>query len=276
MIALSMIFAGLAGFLFFRRPAGHLVSRRLAPVVAQAQRPDRRSLCRLTGAAVVAVLVAFPVAMGLLFGARGVGLGIPAVIVTGTVLLLIRRGSRRRRAMDNRRAVAHACSVLATQLRIGQVPIVALRSVAEDCPILRPAVATADLGGDVTARWFEQAGEPGCAGLADLARAWRLAERTGAEMAATLDDVAEALAQDQDLGLTIDSEAAGPRASGRMMALFPLAGIGLGYFIGGDPVDFLLTDPYGWICLSLGAFLACAGVLWMERVADRAAADSGS
>jgi tight adherence protein B len=272
-IVMSVALAGVAGFLFFRQSVGQVLPRRLAPVVERSEATATPGARRITLVLIIASAIGLPVLMGSVFGPRGVGLSLPAMIITGTVLLLSRRGARRRRAMRTRREVAHACSVLAAQLRIGQVPITALRSVADDCPVLRPAVATADLGGDFTAQWFRQSTRPGQAGLADLARAWRLAERTGAGMAETLDDVAEALAQDEDLSLLINSEAAGPRASGRMMALLPLAGIVLGYFIGGDPVAFLLTDPYGWTCLTGGALLACAGVLWMERVADRAAVE---
>ena len=54
------------------------------------------------------------------------------------------------------------------------------------------------------------------------------------------------------------------------MAALPLCGVGLGYLVGGDPLQFLLANPYGWGCLVLGVTLACSGVLWIDRLARRA------
>jgi tight adherence protein B len=214
--------------------------------------------------------VVVPVVLGLLTGRRGFWLGIPAMIIFVTVLTLVRAGAARRRTREARRQVAQVCSILATQVRIGQPPLVAVRSAAEDCPVLQPAVALVELGGDPAMAWHRQAATPGYRGLSELARAWQLATRTGADLADALDKVADGLFEDEAVGLVVASEAAGPRASGKIMAVLPLAGLGLGYAIGGDPVQFLTSSPYGWACLVIGTVLACAGVLWMERVADRA------
>ena len=51
------------------------------------------------------------------------------------------------------------------------------------------------------------------------------------------------------------------------MAVLPLCGIGLGYVLGGDPIDFLVSGPFGWACLVGGASLAAVGVLWIEALA---------
>jgi tight adherence protein B len=268
MIVIAVLLAGLAAFFTVRVPSGPLLRRRLF-VDAQEQ-PIPAGGGRRHGMVIVAVLLTAPTVAAVLDGPRGLCCGTAAVIIIGTVIILHRRSARRRLAAARRRAVAHSCAVLAGQVRIGQVPVVALRSAAEDCPVLAGSVATADLGGDVGAHWHRQAREPGYQGLADLARAWQLANSTGAGMAETLDGVAEALHEDEAVALVVDSEAAGPRTSGKIMALLPLMGIGLGYLIGGDPIAFLFDSPAGWGCLVGGAVLACAGVLWMEAVADRA------
>ena len=262
--------AGLAAWLLIGPAPISSVRRRLAPVADQTIESNRpRSTFRIV-APVIGLLFG-PVLAAVVFGVRGFWLSIPVMIIAVTVLIVVRRALARRRAAARRREVAQACSVLAAQVRIGQVPLAALRSAADDCPILRPAVATADLGGDVTARWHAQAAGPGQSGLADLARAWDLSTISGAGMADALDDVAEGLAEDESLGLVINSEAAAPRASGKVMAALPVVGIGLGYLIGGDPVGFLTGSPWGWACLVGGSTFAAAGVLWMEAVADRAA-----
>lgn len=256
--------------------------------------PARRRLTRLTTAAMQesamhesvrsgrhraarlgVVLVAIGLAVGsdLLFGVRGLSFGAAGLIVVGTVTLLVRRRGRRTEALTHRTAVAQACSILAAQVRIGQVPSEALASAAEDCSVLLPARETMAIGGDPVDCWRAQARTPGLGGLSDLARAWRLSITTGAELAAALEEVAESLAADQALSLVISSEAAAPRATGKIMAVLPIVGIGLGYMMGGDPVAFLIGTPIGWTCVVLGSFSACLGVVWMEKIADRATAD---
>ena len=237
--------------------------------------PPRHGRSGRRGARAAAALVVFGllVGLGLLFGVRGAVFGLTGVLISGTVMVLIRRRGRRTDALTSRTAVAQACSILAAQVRIGQVPTEALRSAAEDCPILVPARDTVAIGGDPAGCWHAQSTGPGLAGLADLARAWQLSINTGAELAAALEQVAEALASDQALGLVITSEAAAPRATGKIMAVLPVVGIALGYMMGGDPVTFLISSPIGWACLAVGSFCACVGVLWMEQIADRATAE---
>jgi tight adherence protein B len=274
MMIVVLVFAGLAGFLMLAAPGGRAVRRRLGSrvtvlVATDAAAGHRRRLRVLVVAALVA---AVPVAAGAAAGARGIALIIPAALVGGTVAVLARKSSRRRQAAKQRKAVTQACTMLAEQVRVGQIPLDALRSVAQDCPILAPAVRTADLGGDVVQQWWRQAAEPGQAALADLARAWQLSVGTGASMTNALDDVARALSDDETLDLVIDSEAAGPRASGKTMAVLPFVALGMGYLLGGNPIGFLLGSPFGWACLICGCLFACAGVLWMDRVADHATA----
>lgn len=91
-------------------------------------------------------------------------------------------------------------------------------------------------------------------------------------MTKSLDDLAQALRDDEALELVITSEAAGPRASGKIMAVLPFVATGMGYLMGGDPVGFLIGSSYGWACLICGCAFACGGVLWMDRVASRATA----
>jgi tight adherence protein B len=50
------------------------------------------------------------------------------------------------------------------------------------------------------------------------------------------------------------------------MAVLPFCGLGMGYLLGGDPLHFLLSSPYGSACLVLGVALAAGGVLWIDRL----------
>jgi tight adherence protein B len=204
-------------------------------------------------------------------GARGAVLGLVLLAAGGTVAGLIRRRRRRGSALQRRAEVALACAALAAQIRVGQVPGEALTSAAAACAVLRPAKDAQDLGGDVTRVWRSQARAHGYAGLIDLARAWQISSRSGAPMSVVLEQVTEGLAADHSLRAVVAGELSAPRATGKVMAVLPGCGVGLGYLLGGEPVGWLLAGPLGWGCLLGGVVLACLGVLWIEALADRAA-----
>jgi tight adherence protein B len=188
-----------------------------------------------------------------------------------TVAGLLRHQLQARRVRTRSVEVAQACAALAAQLRIGQVAGVALATAARDHPVLREARDAQELGGEVVRVWRSQARRAGCAGLLDLARAWQVSGRTGAPMSATLEQVAVALAAEQDLRAVVAGELSAPRATGRVMAVLPGCGLGLGYLLGGEPIAWLVGGPIGWGCLLAGVVLACVGVLWIEALARRAA-----
>ena len=77
--------------------------------------------------------------------------------------------------------------------------------------------------------------------------------------------------QPATMGEIVSAELAAPRSTGKVMAVLPLVGIGLGYLLGGRPLSWLVAGPLGWACLLLGLLLAAAGVLWIERLARAAA-----
>lgn len=225
---------------------------------------------RLTPGVVVAVLV--PLALGVLTAALTAAvvptavLGVAAAIITATAEWLAlcwwRERTARRAAVD----IAHGCQVLAGQLRIGLVPSEALRVAAQDCPVLRDGWALHRLGGDVILAWTEAGRRPGHTGLVALARAWQVAQDSGAPMADLLERVSSALTREQRVNGLLASELAGPRATARLLALLPAAGVWLGIGLGGDPAGFLLRHPLGQGCLLLAVALACAGLVWVERI----------
>jgi tight adherence protein B len=207
----------------------------------------------------------------LLDGARGAVLGVTVLVVGWTLAGLFRSHRVARLVRRRQEEVARACAALAAQLRIGQVASVALAGAAGDHPVLREARNAQDLGGDVVRVWRGQARHPGCAGLLELARAWQVSVRTGAPMSASLEQVAAALAAEQDLRAVVAGELSAPRATGKVMAVLPGCGVGLGYLLGGEPIGWLLGGPLGWGCLLVGVVLASLGVLWIEALAGRAA-----
>lgn len=189
-------------------------------------------------------------------------------VATSAQVVLDRHGARA--ATARRGEVARAARVLAGQLRVGQVPTVALRSAALDCPPLERAAAAQAVGGDVGAALREAARRRGYEGLVDLAMAWELAERAGAPIAALALRVSSSLAEVEQNRAAVAAELASPRASGRLLAALPLLGLAMGTLAGGEPLGFLLGTLPGQFCVLGGVGLAAAGVLWTEQLANRA------
>jgi tight adherence protein B len=196
-----------------------------------------------------------------------------AATLAGTAARLVRLSGRRRGTARAQEAVAEACALLLSNLRVGMVPAQALASAAANCAVLHEAHRTLTLGGDAAAVWRRQAGGDGLSGLRDLARAWQVGTRAGASLTGTLEQVASGLSADVALRAVVGSELAAPRATGKVMAVLPGLGVGMGYLLGGDPLQWLSAGPPGWLCLVGGVALACAGVLWIESLARSAAAE---
>jgi tight adherence protein B len=219
------------------------------------------------------VLLLLIIAAGYFAGAPAAVVVSAALLITITAARLIAQYRRRRSALRARADVAHGCAVLASYLRVGQVPSAALAIAAADCEVLREAHQAHTLGGDVVHVWQQQARRAGHSGLLELARAWQISVQTGAPMSATLDQVATSLSADQELIRVVNSELATARATSKVMAILPPCGFAIGYLLGGDPGHWLLARPAGWACLLTGVGLACGGVLWIETLARRAAAE---
>lgn len=278
MIMVCLGCAMLAALLAVPRPAVRSLRSRLAP---PAQTPvvdagleggpgRRRSW---TVSASLIILLVLVIAVGFSGEARGAVLASTGLLVALTAGRLVVLYRRRRSTLRARADVAQACTVLASYLRVGQVPSAALAIAAADCDVLREGHRAHTLGGDVVRVWRQQAGRRGHMGLLDLARAWQVSVETGAPMSSMLDQVASSLSADQSLMGVVNSELAAARATSKVMAALPPCGIGIGYLLGGDPVRWLLAGPAGWACLLSGVLLACAGVLWIEALARCASPD---
>jgi tight adherence protein B len=272
MIMICLGCAVLAAWLAVPPPASRSLSSRLAPRApspvaygrADDRRRRRRSLALFASLIILLVLI---ITAGLAGQARGAVLASAAMLIMMTTTRLIAQHRRRRSARRTRADVAHACTVLASYLRVGQVPSAALAIAAADCEVLREGHRAHSLGGDVVAVWRQKARRAGHQGLLELARAWQVSVETGAPMSSTLDQVAASLSADQSLMGVVNSELAAARASSKVMAALPLCGMGIGYLLGGDPARWLLAGPAGWACLLAGVLLGCTGVLWIEALA---------
>ncbi len=273
MIILSLTCAVLATWAVLPRPPSDWSSGRLS-TSTDGRRERRRLpwwLVALPPTAILGVATAAALA-----GGAGAALALAIAIALATAIRLAVSHARLRAAIAARRSVTDACAALAAQARVGRTPVEALITAAEDCPILAQAAAAHRLGGDVLPIWEAQSRRRGCGGLADLARAWAISTQTGAPIAATLELVADGMASEEAVRTVVAGELAGPRATGKIMAVLPLIGLALGYALGGDPVGFLLGGLLGWGCLVGGASLAAVGVLWVEALARHAAVEGGT
>ena len=281
MIMMCLCCAGLAAWLVVPAPTARTVTSRLAQVArvsgpesaAIEERRQHRRQSWIYLAVMIILLLVIITAAGYVADAQGAVLSCAISLVALTAIRLGWQYRRRRSALRVRAAIAHATAVLASYLRVGQVPSAALAIAAADCQVLREGHQAHTLGGDVVRVWRQQARRPGHAGLLELARAWQISIETGAPMSSTLDQVAASLAADQALTQVVDSELAAARATGKVMAVLPGCGIGIGYLLGGDPAQWLLAGPVGWTCLLSGVVLACAGVLWIEALARQASGE---
>ena len=269
---LTVLLAGVTAVAAVQRPATARSWARWRAVPPPEVRLRRRSRAGvLVALAVAAALVTGGAAVG---GARGAILGGAATIVGGTLARIVVLHGRDSSARAAQSDVARACGVLASYVRVGQVPAEALVLVARDCPVLAEAAAVQQIGGDVPDVLRSRSVQPGHGGLADLARTWQVSSQTGAPMAPALEEVAAGLAADESLRSVVSAELAAPRSTGKVMAVLPLVGIALGYLLGGRPLEWLVAGPTGWACLLVGLLLAAGGVLWIEGLA-RAAAVGG-
>ena len=189
------------------------------------------------------------------------------IAITGTTAFVLRGWMRDQTARRDSASVAHACDVVAGQLRIGQIPLAALSAAADDCRLVRPAVDAAAMGADVSTALAGAAHSPGRAGLGELAAAWWVCDHTGAPMAGVISTVAEAVRQDDLTHSEVAAELADARASGLLMAFLPGVGLLLGFVAGGDPIDFLIGTLPGQLCLAGATGLACSGLLWTQWLA---------
>ncbi|MFJ5863728.1 type II secretion system F family protein [Streptomyces parvus] len=209
-------------------------------------------------------------------------------LVAGVVAVpLVRRWLRSRTgAREAERgaiAVAALCGAVVGELRAGREPgqalLAALREgLAEDGPATTTAsgswlgeaeaavLAAARFGGDVPAALRQAAEGPGMGGLSGMATCWRVAVDGGAGLAAGLERLEAALREDRRRREELRAQLAGAWSTVVVLALLPVAGLGLGAALGAEPLRVLLHTPGGLACLAVGSFLEAAGLCWARRI----------
>ena len=185
-------------------------------------------------------------AAGWLAGGPVAATAVAVYAALGAAGLLRRRTGRHRseavvRALD-------ATAALAADLRAGAASAASLSAALPAMSPTGPGVAEVDrLGRRVSAA---------CA----------VSEAAGAPLADLLDRLAlDAWARDR-IRQAAAAQAAGVAATAWLLAALPLAGIGVGYGMGADPLRVLLHTPTGAGCALLALALQVAGLGWSRRL----------
>ncbi|MDV3124096.1 hypothetical protein M1247_04160 [Mycobacterium sp. 21AC1] len=225
--------------------------------------PQRRRRLLLPVAAVAAAVLA---------GAVPVPAILAAAAVAGTLGLRHRRRATRLRRREEAVALQAALEVLVSELRIGAHPVSAFNTAAGEVsgPVadgMRAVAARARLGADVAAGLDDAAAQSGLPMHWErLAVCWRLAQVHGLAIATLVRTAQQDIVERERFSARVGAAMAGARTTAAVLAGLPVVGIALGQLIGAEPVAFLLAPGVGGWLLVVGVLLACAGLLWSDRI----------
>lgn len=252
----------------------------LTAVAAYVRRPDAWLVLRLrldggpalrlgrpSGRWRTVVAVLATCALTLIVTDRSTQIAVVAVVVAaGFALRLRRRAAERGRAERFRGDVARLLTAVVAELRAGVDPVGSLHAAVAEADERSWGPVQAAGSADVVPGLRAVAGQPGGESLAEVAAAWHLADQTGSPLATMLDRMAEAVRSEVELAREVGVEAAPARATARLMAMLPVAGLGLGMLLGVNPVRVLVESALGVGCLVLGLALAGLGLWRVERI----------
>lgn len=197
---------------------------------------------------------------------------IAAGVAAATLGLRHRRKVRQRRRADEAAALQAAMEVLVGELRVGAHPVAAFDNAAAevDGPVataMRAVAARARLGADVAAGLRSVGTDSTLPAHWDrIAVCWQLAQAHGLAIGTLMRTVHHDIAARERFSSKVNSGMAGARATATLLAVLPVAGIGLGQLIGAEPVRFLASGGLGGWLLVIGVVLVCAGLLWSDRI----------
>ena len=200
-----------------------------------------------------------------------------ATVFAATASLRYRRRRRSRLGMAESRELETGIDVLVGELRVGAHPAQAFAVAADETagPVAdscRAVAARARLGADVTAGLRSVAETSALpAQWARLAVCWQLAAEHGLAMSTLMRAAQRDIVERQRFSGQVMSAMAGARATAAILAGLPVLSVVLGQLIGADPAAFLLAGHVGGWLLVVGVTLVCGGLLWSDRITDRAA-----
>ena len=239
---------------------------RRAAALRRTDAPRRRHLRAAPVLVVLGVVLAWLVSLPA---------AVATALLSGTVVVRRRRRAAWRQRQQESAALQAALDVLVGELRTGIHPVNAFGTAAGEVtgPVrqgMRAVAARARLGADVAA------------GLEDVAAAselpmhwerlavcWRLAHVYGLSIATLMHTAPRDIVERERFSSHVEAAMAGPRATAAVLAGLPVVGIALGQLIGAQPLAFLCGPGVGGWLLTIGVLLACAGLMWSDRIIGR-------
>lgn len=252
------------------RPRG--VTRLDPPVLPRWSMPSPAWLeDRRTAAALVAG-IALPVAL-LAGPAVGLALAVLAIALTAEVRDALRVRRRDAVAASWRAALSATAVALSAGLPLPDALVrggqaAGLRGTGSPATALAAAAAAARLGSDVVGVLAHRC--PAGTG-ARLVACLRIATGTGVAPAILAVRLGEAVAAEEDGRRAAAVALATARATTRVLAVLPLAGIALAAAFGASAPAYLLGSATGHACLLAAAVLEAAGLRWSARLVRREA-----
>lgn len=253
-------------------PSQHLARAHLLSVAGRlgASTGADRAAIRMSGRTATALAsagIASATAWAALVAGIASALAVLAAAATGAHV--VRTGLRRRRARRERAQLLAAIRLIVAEVEAGASLQSALRSAAHAsggrATAFRAAADAAQAGEPVDRQLSDHR-------LAPLAHACRVAAATGAPVAVLLrrvcDTLGDAARSDDELNVAL----AGPRSTAVLLAALPAVGIALGALSGAGSFGWLFADRGGRVVCCAGVLLDAAGVLWTQRILDRAEA----
>ena len=200
-----------------------------------------------------------------------------AALLAATGGVRYRRRRRSRSRIDEGRQLETAIDVLVGELRVGAHPARAFAVAADETagPVAeacRAVAARARLGADVSAGLRSVAETSALpAHWERLAVYWELAADQGLPMSTLMRAAQRDIVERQRFSEKVMAAMAGARATAAILAGLPMLSMFFGQLIGADAVAFLLGGRAGGWLLVVGVTLVCSGLLWSDRITDRAA-----
>jgi tight adherence protein B len=224
------------------------------------------------------MIMAGTVVAGGVAGALG---GAVAAVIAGWYtlvgLLAVRRAATERSVTTFRTTALDLIGGLADDLRAGAAPLATVEAARAALATVEAALVALPrhgaAGSALRRRWRGadgiqdgiQDGGPDPAvrrTLTRLSAACEVSERLGAPLADLLDRVESDLRAVERTRAAVAAQTTGARASAALLALLPVAGVGLGYAMGAQPAHALLHTPLGAACAFGALALQCAGMGW--------------
>jgi len=102
--------------------------------------------------------------------------------------------------------------------------------------------------------------------LCQLVKILTINKTSGASITSALDMMIKSALIRQEQNQQIAAELSGVKATITVLALLPAVGTFLGLVMGVNVVYWLLTNPFGWLCLTVSGALEVLGLLWVRKL----------